>query len=289
MTANVHALRVVLLWHMHQPEYRDLLAGTVHGPWVYLHAIKDYTDMAAHLEAIPEAIAVINFSPVLLDQIAACGQEIAAHLATGKPLADPLLAALTGSLPQTPEGRLALIDACLHANRQRLIEPLPAYRQLADLANWIKATPAMLPYLTDGFMHDLAVWYHLAWCGETVKRDDQRVGRLMAQGSNYSDGDRRELLTIIGDLVSRVIPRYRALQRRGQVELSCSPYAHPIIPLMVDWTVAREAEPDVTLPEAVGYPDGHGRAATQIAMGLAVFEHHFGVRPQGCWLSEGGH
>lgn len=288
MTANAPILRVVLLWHMHQPEYRDVLTGTAREPWVYLHAIKDYTDMAAHLEAVPGAAAVVNFTPVLLDQIDTCGRQIAAHLDTGKPLSDPLLAALVGPLPQEPQARMALVSACLQANRQRLIEPLPAYRRLADLAGWIGTTPVLLPYLTDGFIRDLVVWYHLAWCGETVKRGDPRIARLMTQGSDFSVDDGKDLLALIGDLVSRIIPRYRALQSDGKVELSCSPYAHPIVPLLADWTVAREAEPTVILPDAAGYPDGHNRAAAQIAAGLAVFEHHFGARPSGCWLPEGG-
>lgn len=61
-------LKVVLYWHMHQPEYRDLRTGVYRLPWTYLHAIKDYVDMVAHLEANPEAHAVINFAPTLLDR-----------------------------------------------------------------------------------------------------------------------------------------------------------------------------------------------------------------------------
>ncbi len=51
VTPHVPRLPVVLLWHMHQPQYRDALTGQYVLPWTYLHAIKDYTDMAAHLEA----------------------------------------------------------------------------------------------------------------------------------------------------------------------------------------------------------------------------------------------
>ena len=59
-------MSVVLCWHMHQPEYRDLRTGVIHLPWTYLHAIKDYVDMAAHLELVPGARAVVNFAPILL-------------------------------------------------------------------------------------------------------------------------------------------------------------------------------------------------------------------------------
>ena len=54
---------------MHQPQYRNLLTGRQLRPWAYLHGIKDYVDMAVHLESVPEACAVVNFSPVLLEQL----------------------------------------------------------------------------------------------------------------------------------------------------------------------------------------------------------------------------
>ena len=47
-------LDLVLLWHMHQPDFRDHATGEYAQPWVYLHAIKDYSDMAAHLENHPK-------------------------------------------------------------------------------------------------------------------------------------------------------------------------------------------------------------------------------------------
>lgn len=60
---------VVLCWHMHQPCYQDLSTGEFLFPWVYLHSIKDYSDMAAHIESQPVARAVVNFAPTLLEQI----------------------------------------------------------------------------------------------------------------------------------------------------------------------------------------------------------------------------
>src|SRR5690242_9087002 len=100
-------LPVVLLWHMHQPQYRDALTGQYVLPWTYLHAIKDYTDMAAHLEAQPHARAVVNFTPVLIEQLEELSQRIAAHLRSNEPLPDPVLALLSPSpVPRTPAERL---------------------------------------------------------------------------------------------------------------------------------------------------------------------------------------
>ena len=105
-------LPVVLLWHMHQPQYRDALTGEYVLPWTYLHAIKDYTDMAAHLESIPAARAVVNFTPVLIEQLEEIAQRTNAHLQTGAPLPDPVLALLgpdpvprdPGRAPRSDEG-----------------------------------------------------------------------------------------------------------------------------------------------------------------------------------------
>ncbi len=285
-------LQVVLCWHMHQPEYRDLRSGEYQLPWTYLHAIKDYVDMAAHIEAVPGARAVVNLAPVLLEQLEDYEAQLGAWLARGEPLRDPMLAALVESAPSTePAARLRLISHCLRANEDRLIRRFPAYRQLADMARWILQHPETLLYVDEQFVSDLVVWHHLAWLGETVRRskspEDAAAMRLTDKARGFSAADRRELLALIHRLVASVIPRYRALAESGKVELATSPLTHPILPLLLDFDAAREAMPDVTLPRAERYPGGEARARAHIAQGLAVFERHFGFRPVGCWPSEG--
>src|SRR5215475_9697751 len=118
-----HRLPVVLLWHMHQPQYRDALTGQYVLPWTYLHAIKDYTDMAAHLEANPAARAVVNFTPVLIEQLEELSSRITAHLTTGSPLPDPVLGLLgPDPVSQDASERLDLLKACLRAQRKQMIE-----------------------------------------------------------------------------------------------------------------------------------------------------------------------
>src|SRR5262245_35137713 len=127
MTAP-HRLPVVLLWHMHQPQYRDALTGQYVLPWTYLHAIKDYIDMAAHLEAQPSARAVVNFTPVLLEQLEELSHKIAAHLDSGALLPDAVLGLLSAEpVPTNPAERLDLLKACLRAQRKNLIERFGPY------------------------------------------------------------------------------------------------------------------------------------------------------------------
>ena len=286
-------LNVVLMWHMHQPEYRDPFSGEFQRPWTYLHAIKDYVDMAAHIEAHPDARAVVNFVPVLLEQIENYAQALQAYLLDRHALLpDPLLAALTAdSAPQDEALRIELIESCLRANEQRLILRFPVYADLVKMAREFIKSPLHLRYLGHAFFSDLCVWYHLAWMAETVRRTDARIIALMDKACGFDAHDRRVLLEVIAELMTGLIPRYRALAQSGQVELTMTPYAHPIMPLLLDIASAREAWPDVVLPmegaAVAEYPGGKERVRWHLDEGRRVFERVFGVSPVGCWPSEG--
>ncbi len=280
-------LNLVLCWHMHQPQYQTVGDGRYWQPWVYLHAIKDYVDMAAHIESIPLARAVVNFSPVLLDQLADYVDQMHGFLTAGRPLRDPLLGALVGQYPDSGPARVELMRACLRAHKTRMIERFPIYQNLADMAESVDRDPNYGDYLNDQYLMDLTVWYHLAWLGETIRRTDSRVERFMDQGRGFDESSGRDLLAIISELVAGIIPRYRELALQGRIELSFTPYSHPIIPLLLDFSAAREAQPDAPLPAAGGYPGGPDRARRQIQEGEDVFARHFGFRPKGCWPSEG--
>ena len=160
---------------MHQPQYRDSLTGQYVLPWTYLHAIKDYSDMAAHLEQHPGARAVFNFTPILLEQLEDLSARIGRHLECGEPLPDPVLALLgPAPLPESGAPRLALVRACLRANRKHMIERFGPYLELATLAEAL-ATEEHVGYASDRLIRDLAVWYHLAWMAESVRRSDLRI------------------------------------------------------------------------------------------------------------------
>jgi alpha-amylase/alpha-mannosidase (GH57 family) len=281
-------LNVVLLWHMHQPDYRDSQSDQYRLPWTYLHAIKDYTDMAAHIEDNPDAKAVFNFVPILLEQLDDYAQQIGDYFQFNRALRDPLLASLVSPIiPTEQDQRLTLVKSCLRINRSRLIDPFPHYLKLVAFAEWLLAHPDMLTYVEEQFFVDLIVWYHLAWMGETVKQRNETIKGLIEKGSGYSLHDRREVVKIIGELIGQIIPRYQTLHKRGQVELCTTPYAHPIVPLLLDLKSAREAMPDVSLPSVEQYSGGEQRARWHIEKGLETFEHYFGFRPRGCWPSEG--
>ncbi|MEA5445623.1 glycoside hydrolase family 57 protein [Gammaproteobacteria bacterium AB-CW1] len=282
------ALRVVLCWHMHQPEYRDAFGGQFLESWTYLHAIKDYADMAAHLEQVPDACAVFDFSPILLDQLEDYSRRLKRHQADGTPIGDRLLDALAHPvLPLNVDDRRALVRACLQANRKRLIERFPPYRRLADMAASVLAEGDGLAYLEDRFILDLLVWFHLAWLGETLRRDDRRVDQLLGRAGSFTYPDRQLLLSLISDTLQDLLPRYRRLLENDRIELASCPWGHPILPLLLDFQSAREARPESSLPLATRYPGGRERVRWHLD---TANDHHrrcFGRPAQGCWPAEG--
>ncbi len=282
-------LNVVLAWHMHQPEYRNRATSEFLQPWTYLHGIKDYVDMAAHLENNPAAKAVVNFTPILLDQIDDYVNQLDQYLHHRQPIGDSLLQALAEEElhHNGSDARLWLVKNCLRINRDTMIMPYKPFNRLVQLAGRFKDHPELVIYASDQYFFDLVTWYHIAWLGETVRREDSTVEALIEKGIGYTHADRLTLVKIIRDLMASIVPRFKKLAEQGQVDLSTTPYAHPIMPLLLDINSTHDAMPDAPLPATGKYPDGLERARWHLEQGLQSFERHFGFRPQGCWPSEG--
>lgn len=276
---------LAFLWHMHQPDYRHPESGEFVLPWVLLHAIKDYSDMASHLERHPGVRCTVNFVPVLLDQI----EDYCDQLATGH-WRDPLLRIVAHPDPETlpAADRTWLLDMAFRCHAPTMLEPFAPYRRLRDLHEFVKTLDAnTLSYLAGSYYADLATWFLLAWTGEGLRRDRHAVPELMAKGGNFDLADRQRLLAELGDVLQKLIPRYRALSESGQVELSCTPASHPLAPLLIDFKAARESWPESSLPSAAEYPGGRSRVAAHLLAAKASHERRFGAPPAGLWPAEG--
>jgi alpha-amylase/alpha-mannosidase (GH57 family) len=285
-------LNVTFCWHMHQPWYRDAEDGSYHLPWVYLHALKDYTDMAAHLENHPGMRCVVNFTPVLIEQIEDYASQCQNWLDKGTDFRDPLLNYLAGNrpVPSNTEERLDLVRSCLRAHAIQMINPYPSFRHLVNLATIKKDQNNLdeetLKYLNDQFFLDLLTWYHLTWLGYSIQQQDA-IQSLMKQGSDFTDAQRRQLIGIFSRELGQLLSRYRKLSESDQVELSMTPYAHPIMPLLLDFDSLHDASPEAPMPASPCYPGGVERAHWHMQHGIEVFERVFGCKPGGVWLSEG--
>lgn len=276
-----------LFWHMHQPDYRNIVTNQYVLPWTYLHAIKDYTDMAYYLEANPKAKVSFNFVPVLLDQL----EDYALQFKTNE-IRDPLLALL---IKEHLEGISAeecrlIVDSCFKSHHEKMLSPFPQYQRL--LRVFEEAQPAMedaeLHYFSAQYKVDLLVWYHLAWTGESVRLNEPLVQTLMAKGSKFTFEDRKQLFDLIGELITNLIPRYKALQDNKQIEISTTPHYHPILPLLLDFKSTKDAMPFAPLPLNTQYPGGRPRAVAHIQSAQRSHKTRFGVEPKGMWPAEGG-
>lgn len=285
---------------MHQPDYRDASTGQFLLPWTYLHAIKDYSDMAAHAERHPGVRSVFNFVPALLEQI----EDYVRQFDEGR-VRDPLLGLLqVADLDHIESDERALIlHSVFASNHRTMLDPFPQYRRLYDLYLLASGKPpggagaesqpareagdARFAYLSGAFLSDAITWYHLVWLGETVRRTDPLFGQLIARGSGFTHADRLRLFETIGAILRGLLPRYRALAERGSIELSTTPHTHPLAPLLIDFACARQAQPDARLPRAGAYPGGQERARRQIEVACASHCERFGAPPAGLWPAEG--
>lgn len=276
---------LAFLWHMHQPDYRHPVTGHFTRPWALLHAIKDYTDMASHLEHHPGVRCTVNFVPALLDQIEDYGQQLeSGHWR------DVLLhvtdAPDSNALAQAD--RTWLLDVAFRCYAPNMLEPFAPFRKLHDLKRFIQSRDGNgVSYLSGTYFSDLATWCLLAWTGESLRREGGIIATLMAKGSGFDLADRHALLSELSRVMKDLIPRYRALAEKGQIELSCSPGNHPMAPLMLDFNCAREALPDYPLPSAHGYPGGRSRVASHIATAQESHLRRFGRPAAGLWPAEG--
>jgi len=274
---------VILLWHMHQPDYR--FGGRAALPWVYFRALREYSDMAAHLEAVPGARATINFSPVLLDQLDELAGQLRALQQGGDSGGAPDIAAALLRLP-TEARRTAVLLDCLRTDRLNGRGRYPVYEALCvEAEQALAAGDAAVAAMPAGLVTDLVVWTHLVWLPESLRGEDAQLRRLLSRQRGFDHADCRELLGVVSGLVQQLLPRYRRLAAEGRIELSTSPYFHPLLPLLVDVHSAREAAPAIELP-STPYPGGMERARAQLETARQRFAEVFGCEPRGCWPSE---
>lgn len=285
MSAVQPKLYLNLYWHMHQPDYRDTITGQYVLPWTYLHAMKDYTDMAYHLEANPKARVTFNFVPVLLDQL----EDYTDQFKTNH-IRDPLLALLVRDDLEylSKEERCLIVDSCFKSHHEKMLEPFAQYQRLLNIYHALRDQASTASnYLSGQYMADLLVWYHLAWTGESIRRNNAYVQALMEKGSQFTVEERQTLFALIGDLISDLIPRYKRLQDTGQIEISTTPHYHPILPLLLDFKSTRDAMPFAPLPSCQSYPGGRVRAKAHIQSAQITHEKRFGKPPVGMWPAEG--
>ncbi len=267
-----HPLYVAIVWHMHQPYYKSGRNGEYILPWVRLHAVKDYLHMAEVLADHPGVRATINLVPSLVEQLV----EYASGQATDR------LQRLATQESWTSEEKVYLLANCFSIHWDNIIRRYPRYWQLLQLRQ--NARDDALLFAQD-YYRDLVTWFNLAWIDPIWLARDSLLQSLVEKGRHYSREDVQALLEKQREIIGHILPLYGELQARGQLELSVSPYYHPILPLVMSNRYARRASPGLPLPEV---PFAHPEdASEQIRRAVELYREHFGRRPRGLWPSEG--
>ncbi len=274
----MHEIAVAFVWHQHQPYYPDDVSGQNLMPWVRLHGTKDYWGMAMHLAEVPEVRATINFVPSLLTQILAYTDEKRddEHLRVSRLPADGLI----------ESDRLYLLDNFFMAHPDQMIRPYPRYWELYQqrAAHTDSAARAARRFSTRDLL-DLQCWSNLIWFHPIAFERDTDLAEFRRKGKHWSEDEKQWLLDRQLEILAEVIPLHRKLAASGQIELTTTPFYHPILPLLVDKRLARQAMPHVELPRRLeGYAED---AAEQVRRAVAFHTKLFGEPPRGMWPSEG--
>ncbi|MBI5694615.1 MAG: hypothetical protein HZC51_02590 [Nitrospirae bacterium] len=272
-------LHIAFVWHMHQPYYKDLVTQKYALPWVRLHGIKDYYDMAHILRDFPDIHQTFNLVPSLVDQIIDYTDGDATGLFidhTLKPASD---------LDQSE--KIFVLRNFFLANWDNMIKPYPRYWELltkrgTDVTD--KELGRMARYFSVQDFLDLQVWFNLTWFDPIFKDNDPLLKGLLAKGRDFSEEEKAALILKQREVMRLIIPEYKELWEKGSIEVSASPYYHPILPLLCDTEIARMSNPGVQLPQRFTHPED---AKAQVVNALKRFEEVFGRRPVGMWPSEG--
>jgi alpha-amylase/alpha-mannosidase (GH57 family) len=270
-------LRVVVLWHQHQPFYKDLVTGLYRLPWTRLHALKDYYGMVKLLDEFPQVHQTFNLVPSLIAQI----QDYVSGGAQ-----DPFLqVASKPAKDLTQEERRFALQYLFQANPVNVIGRYPRYRELWEKFRGAGDSPERAEkYFQPQDFTDLQVLSQIGWFDEYVLAETD-VAELIRKGRNYTLEDQRFIIARERELLGRVLPVHAEAAKKGLIEISTSPFYHPILPLVCDTQMGAVSSPGLALPQnRYRHPED---AREQLQRGLDLHENVFGLRPQGVWPSEG--
>jgi alpha-amylase/alpha-mannosidase (GH57 family) len=270
-------LKIAFLWHMHQPYYRDPASGNMLLPWVRLHGLKDYYDLPARLAEFDRLKMTFNLVPSLIEQI---------ELYAEKKTSDPQLQLTTKPASQlTRQEKAEIFKSFFAASPTTMIEPYPRYKKLYKKLKDCSMDAEMAARTSSvQEIRDLTVWANLTWI-DPIFRDRPLLKQLFEKGEKFTEEDKAKLIDMEFEIMAEIIPNYRSLMEAGKIEVSLTPYFHPILPLICDTQSAKEALPGIMLPKnRFCHPED---AEKQVALAIEMYREKFGRDLEGMWPSEG--
>lgn len=271
---HIPELTVCFIWHMHQPDYKDQLSGRYMMPWVRLHAIKDYLDMVTVLSEFPKIRQTFNLVPSLIEQLKDYSQ----------PGVWDRHQEVTLREVYTPEDRLFILERFFDAHPDRMIGALPTYRKLHERRNQFKTAAEGVSAFSDQEFSDITALFNLCWFDPQWMAKYPELSAMAARGKNFTLAERARILEIQRELIAQTLPTYQQFQDAGQIEITTTPFYHPILPLLLDSQTAKIGRPGTFLPKERFHHEEDARAHLERA--IAQYEECFGRKPQGIWPSE---
>lgn len=269
-----YPLYVAFIWHQHQPLYKSHLTDQYRLPWVRLHGTKDYLDLVLLLEQFPELHQTVNLVPSLILQIEDYVEERAI---------DPYLKLTLSPIEQLSlEQKRFIVEHFFDANQRTLIDPHPRYRQLYEQRQARGETWCLQHWQPNDY-EDLLAWHNLAWIDPLFWGDPEIAGWL-ERGRNFTLHDRQNIWQKQREILKRIMPQHRKMQKAGQLEIITSPYSHPILPLLADTNEGRVAVPGMALPKRQFH--WVEDVTAQLRKGWQIYHSQFAQAPQGLWPPE---
>jgi alpha-amylase/alpha-mannosidase (GH57 family) len=271
-------LYVTFLWHMHQPYYRNIETGKFILPWVRMHAVKDYYDMLSILDKYPKIKQNFNLVPSLLLQLEEYTQGTT-----------DIFMDLTMKHPSdlNDDERVFILFNFFMANWGSMIYPYPRYSYLLKKRGE-NTNPDEIKQLHRGFseseIRDLQVWFNLTWIDPEFIEMFPELKKLKNRGENFTEEEKKYVIKTHLDIIKMIIPKYREMQEKGRVELSTTPFYHPILPLVYDTDTAKKCMPGIKLDFRFSQPED---VEAQVKKGIEYFKEKIGMAPAGMWPSEG--
>lgn len=265
-------LSVAFYWHMHQPVYE--LGGVFIMPWARLHAVKDYLDMVNILEKYPRLKLNINIVPALLDELIQYTEQGFQDIHSSLTVSD------IESLARSEKEYI--LNNFFNSKYETMVYKYPAYRKL--FKKRFSSNSITVDDFNDQEFSDLMALFNLSWVDPTHYEKYPELDRLAKKGKNYTKKDRVKIIELHNEIIKNIIPTYKKYIEEGRIELTTSPYYHPIMPILCDYETAVKNLPSrENLPVNLDLTDD---AHYQVKSAIDRIEEVFGVKPKGIWASE---
>ncbi len=273
MMSQSKKLSIAFYWHMHQPAYQLSHNGDYLMPWVRLHAVKDYLDMALWTKKFEKLKLNFNFVPALVDSIIDYGENGAHDIHSRL--------TITPEDNFTDEDKIFILNNFFDANYQTMILPNNEYHRLYQIVQ--AAGGNDISVLSNQEYADLTALFNLAWTDPSFKTSNSELKKLVKKEKNYTLEDREKIIQIQREIIAKIVPTLKKLAEKNDIEITTSPYYHPILPILLDYkNVKKNPIPDDELSSLKTDLD----AKLQTKMALDRMEEVFGKRPKGIWPSE---